>query len=107
MIARVDNKLQRREYVDGFLSAMMSAGKPLEGYKAAPEPKDAFAYIAGEQIIGISKAEEASSRQPASPLTSREESRGRSTLPGIFSYRSWRGIRSPRAIGSHPRSPLL
>jgi Tetratricopeptide repeat len=40
------NEEQRREYLDGFLSAMIEAGKPLDGYRAVPDATAAFTALA-------------------------------------------------------------
>lgn len=37
---------KRALYVSRFLNAMMEAGKPLEGYAAAPDPDEAFRHLA-------------------------------------------------------------
>src|SRR5262249_42191349 len=39
---------RRPGYVEGFLQAMVKAGKPLEAYHAAPVPREAFRIVAGE-----------------------------------------------------------
>jgi len=46
LIGGVADEPKRAEYLEGFLVAMASAGKALDGYKAAPDPKKAFRILA-------------------------------------------------------------
>jgi tetratricopeptide (TPR) repeat protein len=50
LIPRVADKEKNSAWVAGFLDAMVAAGKPVEGYQAAPEPKQAFRIVADELI---------------------------------------------------------
>jgi len=50
-IARMPNDQTRKDYVGAFLRDVANAGKPLEGYRVAPVPRDAFAVIAQELLV--------------------------------------------------------
>jgi tetratricopeptide (TPR) repeat protein len=47
-LQREKNADQRRSYVTPFLQAMIQAGKPLDAYGVAPDPKEAFLVLAAE-----------------------------------------------------------
>jgi tetratricopeptide (TPR) repeat protein len=56
-LARPTSKEKRTERVSEFLSDMVNAGQALEGYKAAPDAKEAFSTIA-EQLQEEGRLEE-------------------------------------------------
>jgi hypothetical protein len=45
-IADIPAGQEQEHYTSGFLSAMVTAGKPLDGYRVAPDPKKAFIQLA-------------------------------------------------------------
>ncbi len=47
-LARQAEAEKRTEYVNGFLQAMVQGGKAPQAYTAAPEPREAFRFLAGE-----------------------------------------------------------
>lgn len=49
-LAKPNAKEKRSEMVSAFLSDMLSEGKPLEGYRAAPDAVEAFTQLAAELI---------------------------------------------------------
>jgi predicted Zn-dependent protease len=48
LLPRVREQAKSDEYLQGFLSGMIMAGKALEGYKAAPDSKQAFKMLADQ-----------------------------------------------------------
>lgn len=51
-LARVKDADKRDEYTEGFLDAMVEAGKPVEAYHAAPDADRAFRSLAGSLAAG-------------------------------------------------------
>jgi tetratricopeptide (TPR) repeat protein len=47
-LAREKDAKKRSAYVTGFLQAMLQGGKPVEGYSAAPAPREAFRRLAAD-----------------------------------------------------------
>lgn len=57
LLPRVTDEEKHKEYLNGFLTAMLAAGRPIEAFEAAPDPGYAFRFLANSLLADEKKDE--------------------------------------------------